>query len=262
MRGGDRMTFSRVFITGDTHGDIDIEKINVLKENIGEELKKDPMDKLLIICGDFGMIFGLRPDEWERKMLQYYRELHDVYGITVATVFGNHENYDRIESEFPLVEKWGDEVRPIADFGPYYLTNGGYYTFETANGPFTVLAYGGAASHDYPWRTPHKSWWPQEIPTRGMLKKAKMNLKKHDKKVDLIVTHTIPYKIKLEIFQNPFDDSLPNIRTVEKQLQKIYNMADFGHWYAGHHHMDINLDSYNMTILYQAILELSPGVFE
>ncbi len=253
------MAYSRVFITGDIHGDYDIAKIDTLKEQLGGELKADPEDKLLLVCGDFGLIFEKAENDWERKIKNYYHALYEEYGLAVAACLGNHENYDRIYGELPLVDWWGDKARALGENGPWYLVNGAYYTVETTARPFTLLAMGGAASHDYPYRKAHVSWWPQEIPTRRMVWQARANLKKHHNEVDYIITHTIPYNLKCQAFENPFDDSLPHIRTVEKYLQKIFDQAQWHQWFAGHHHVDVNFPKCHLTILYNSIMELTPG---
>ncbi|MDD2414429.1 MAG: metallophosphoesterase [Eubacteriaceae bacterium] len=250
------MAYSRVFITGDIHGDYDIAKIDLIQEKIGKELAADPADKLLLVCGDFGMIFDARPNDWERKMQAYYHNLYDTTGIKVATCLGNHENYDRIYTGLPVTDWCGDKIRRTGRDGPGYLVNGGYYTIPMTAGAFTLLAMGGAASHDYPYRKAHVSWWPQEIPSTAMLLTALQNLKAHGGQVDRIITHTIPYSMKVKLFDHPFEDSLPNIRTVERQLQVIDDHARYTQWFAGHHHVDITVPEYQLTLLYNGVVEL------
>ena len=82
------MAYSRVFITGDIHGDYDIAKIDTLKEQLGGELKADPEDKLLLVCGDFGLIFEKAENDWERKIKNYYHALYEEYGLAVAACLG------------------------------------------------------------------------------------------------------------------------------------------------------------------------------
>jgi hypothetical protein len=254
------MTFSRVFVTGDVHGDIDIAKIDYLQEVLGTALKADPADKLLLICGDFGVIFDTKPNDWERRMKDYYRRLYEEYGVLTATCFGNHENYDRIAAEVPMRAWCGGTVLALGEHGPFYLPDGQRYEIAAGGGRFSLLSLGGAASHDYFYRTPHVSWWPQEIPSKMDMFRGLENIKAYGNHVDYIISHTIPAGVKERIFKNPYDDSLPNIRTVENYLQCIFERADWIHWFAGHHHIDLDLPEYKMSLLYNAVVEFDPEV--
>ena len=46
----------RIYITGDTHGDIDIHKLTADRWPEGLKLSRDD---ILIIAGDFGLVFSL-----------------------------------------------------------------------------------------------------------------------------------------------------------------------------------------------------------
>jgi hypothetical protein len=249
--------YSRVFITGDIHGSIDIQKIELLIDQQGGALSADPAKKLMLVCGDFGAVFETKPDDWERSVRAMYRALYEQYGLQFATCLGNHENYDRIYHELGTFDWCGDKVYTMdGRRGPLYLQNGGYYTIPASQGDFTVLAMGGAPSADRKTRLPGKSWWPEEIPDKAMLKRALANLDAHDRHADYIVTHTLPYKLQKAIFVKPFSPRGVRKPTVAKMLQKIADRATWRQWFAGHHHKDLTLKPYKTTLLYNTILEL------
>ena len=77
-----------VYVTGDLHGDYSRFK--------RPEMKKLRAGDILLVCGDFGLIFEKAENDWERKIKNYYHALYEEYGLAVAACLGNHENYDRI----------------------------------------------------------------------------------------------------------------------------------------------------------------------
>lgn len=250
--------FSRVFVTGDIHGTNDLYKLSVFADRMEDALCADPAPKLMLVCGDFGAIFDPKPGgDWERALRAVYRSFYERCGLVVATCLGNHENYDRIYHELPEQAWCGGKVYTMdGSRGPFYLQNGGYYTVSAAKGDFSVLVMGGAPSADRKTRIPHKSWWPDEIPSRAMLKTALDNLDRHGGYADYILTHTLPYKLQKRVFDKPF--SPRGIRTpkVAKMLQRIADRAKWKQWFAGHHHKDLTLPEAKTTLLYNAILEL------
>lgn len=55
---------SRIFITGDTHDDLQIYKLDSHNFPEGQKLTKDDY---VIICGDFGLVWGGRQDKIDKK---------------------------------------------------------------------------------------------------------------------------------------------------------------------------------------------------
>ena len=93
-----------IFVTGDTHNDIDIHKLS--RQNFNYEgLTKDDY---IIICGDFGFIWhGNRKDDW---WLNWLEDLP----CSVLWADGNHENFDAIE-QYPVEEWHGGKVHKIRE---------------------------------------------------------------------------------------------------------------------------------------------------
>lgn len=93
-----------IYVTGDTHANIDISKLNIDKFPQQKDLTKNDY---LIICGDFGLVWdGSRREMWWQDWLSDKN-------FTTLWVDGNHENFD-ILYEFPLIDKFGGKVREIA----------------------------------------------------------------------------------------------------------------------------------------------------
>ena len=74
-----------IYITGDTHGDINrFNEVNMHGESTWTE------DDYLIICGDFGFIFD--NDDVETAWLDDMKDKD----YTIVWVDGNHENFNAI----------------------------------------------------------------------------------------------------------------------------------------------------------------------
>lgn len=69
-----------IYVTGDTHGDIDVSKLSRRNFDYSGLTKND----YLIICGDFGFIWtGTKKDDWWLKWL-------DKLPCTILWCDGNH----------------------------------------------------------------------------------------------------------------------------------------------------------------------------
>ena len=85
---------SRVFITGDLHGNIDIKKLNSKNFPEGNSLTKEDY---VIICGDFGLVWNNSAEEL------YWRKWLDEKPWTTLFVDGNHENFNLL-NDYPICE--------------------------------------------------------------------------------------------------------------------------------------------------------------
>lgn len=119
-----------IYVTGDTHANIDIEKLNTTKFPQQKNLTKDDY---LIICGDFGLCWdGSRREMWWQDWLT-------AKNFTTLWIDGNHENFDMLY-EFPLEDKFGGKVRQIAP-DIYHLDRGQVLTIDGKK----IFCMGGAA---------------------------------------------------------------------------------------------------------------------
>ena len=150
-----------IYVTGDTHAHIDIQKLNTKRFPEQKNLTKDDY---LIVCGDFGLVWDESPEE------RYWRLWLDKKNFTVLWVDGNHENFELLK-EFPVINKFGGKVQKISD-SIFHLMRGEIYTIEGK----TLFCMGGASSIDKELRVPNKSWWEEEIPSSSELNYGLNNL--------------------------------------------------------------------------------------
>lgn len=140
-----------IYLTGDTHIPIDIDKLS--RKSFPEQ-KQLTRDDFIIVLGDFGLLWQ------EDKTYHYWLDILSAKRYTLLFVDGNHENFDWLNS-LP-VEFWhGGRVHRVAE-NILHLMRG--EVFEIAGNTFFTL--GGAVSHDRIYRTEGISWWPQEVPPK------------------------------------------------------------------------------------------------
>ena len=226
-----------VYITGDTHGDIDIHKLSHQNWKEGATLSREDF---LIIAGDFGLVWnGRSNDRW------WQRWLNDKPWTTLF-IDGNHENHDMLD-EMPTSEMFGAPVHKIMP-NIIHLMRGYVYDIPTNNEDETisVLTMGGARSIDKAWRTPGISWWEREIPSEEERERCLSNLKAHDDAVDFIVTHDCPSTVRQAM---QYATGIPSIETdeFERWLSNL-EYCDYKRWYIGHWHVDATLDSQHVVL--------------
>lgn len=218
-----------IFITGDTHGDIDYRKLLTLKE------KHLSYNDYLIICGDAGIC-------WSPQTFQYHLDLYNSIGCTIIFVDGNHENFSMLNS-MPLVEYLGALMHQI-DKHIFHVLRGEMMTIEGK----TFLCIGGAVSIDKAYRIPYISWWPEEEITFHDVDNALNNLAKVNNKVDFVITHCCDTHTVLKSFGFRRD-------VCTDQLTFIDKVAKYKHWFFGHYHFDRQINV-TKTCLYQEIVKL------
>lgn len=221
----------RVWITGDTHGSIDIGKLNSHRFPVQFGMTKEDV---LIIAGDVGVV-------WDNSKTDlYWRNWLSEKNFTTLCCLGNHENYNAI-SEFPITEKFGGQVREIAP-SLFYAVGGEIYTL---NGK-TYLFINGADSHDKAYRTENKSWWAAEQISAEQIERAKANVAKYNNKVDYVISHTGGiYVAKTFNFKPTISD---------ERLTELLFSIEYSHHWCGHYHVDVNLNK--TTVLYRQITEI------
>ena len=222
-----------IYLTGDIHGSIDISKLNTRQFTEQEYLTKNDY---LIVCGDFGLVWDNSNEDL------YWRKWLDEKPWTTLFLDGNHENFNLLD-EFPEVDMFSGKAQKISD-SIYHLMRGEVYLF----GGKTFLTMGGAESHDKQCRTPGINWWAEEMPNDAEMQHALSRLMVWDNRVDYILTHCAPRELEAEIDQYPENQ-------LTKFLQYLYENVQFGQWYCGHYHQDIDLRD-NFHVLFDDILQI------
>lgn len=133
---------------------------------------------------------------------------------------GNHDNYDVI-SAYPIF---------LGDYGVYKCSNTSMFYIR------------GGYSIDRQYRTPHKSWWPQEQlnynQTNAALKEYKQN------KPYLMISHECPSEILPLIFTTVFPPSY-----TAKLLQSCFEYYKPNMWIFGHMHKSFRIQYKNTQFI-------------
>lgn len=239
-----------IYITGDTHAEFS--RFTTKRFPDQREMTRDDF---VIICGDFGGVWY--DNSTERYNLKQLARRNP----TFLFADGNHENFDILNSEFPIVDFHGGKAHKIRE-NIYHLMRGYVYELEGK----TFFVFGGAKSHDiqdgiidpadypslkeavkdYNFRTFHLgemlrikglSWWEQELPTQEEMDRGIENLKRYDFKVDYVISHCCPtFVATLLGYKNP--DKL----TDYFQSLIFDHGTQFCEWHFGHYHRDVRVN--------------------
>ena len=225
-----------IYITGDRHGDYyDIKEFCI----INKTTKKD----ILIILGDAGINYYL--DERDNILKEELLNLP----ITFFCIHGNHE--ERPYNIKTYKEKtFHGGIIYYEDKYPNILfaQDGEIYNFNY----FKTLVIGGAYSVDKYYRIAKGyNWFKSEQPDNTIKNKVRKVLKNNNYKIDIILSHTCPFKyISREMFLSFIDQSTVDYST-EKFLNEIEEKIKYIKWYCGHYHTDKIID--NINFMYYSI---------
>ena len=219
-----------IYITGDTHGDVDFHKLLALKED------NLTYDDYLIICGDAAIC-------WSVELLNYFKDLYNSIGCTIIYIDGNHENFVLLNN-MPLVEYKGALMHQI-DEHIFHVLRGEIMTIDKK----TFLCIGGAVSIDKLYREPYITWWPEEEINNPDIDNAINNLLKVNNKVDYVITHCADTPTVIKSFGYRRD-------VCTDQLNFIDKVVDYKHWYFGHYHFDREISN-KKTCLYNSIVKIN-----
>lgn len=223
-----------IYVTGDLHGGHDGAKL------FHPALDNCTKDDYLIVCGDFGIPWSDH-SEYEAELLRRV----SARPYTTLFVDGNHENHN-ILSYYPVEEWHGGKVHKLTN-SVIHLMRGQVYELEDN----TIFVMGGARSVDKHWRTPGKSWWPEEIPSGAERAEALANLEAHGNKVDYIISHCAP----ASIFEAMCDSGC--LHAISKEYDEytdwleanIKAKAEYKRWYFGHYHETHEVDERHCCLM-------------
>lgn len=261
-----------IYITGDTHGDFT--RLNPI---IFPEQENMTKEDYVIILGDFGgiwtapdiiiqnnVIINGKDKQQENKILD---ELNNK-PFTILFIDGNHENFHRLNTEYPVKMWKGGKVHEIRKH-VLHLMRGQVFEIEGLK----FFTFGGAKSHDisdgilnpsmrnfdsefYRLKTEHKqfriegfSWWKEEMPNDSEKAEALSNLAKHGNKVDIILTHDAPTSTMKLLNSHYESDWFTNF------LEEIRVNTEYRYWFNGHYHVNKQINSQDM-IIYEQILRV------
>lgn len=222
-----------IFITGDTHIPIDIEKLN--EENFPES-KKLSKEDYVIICGDFGGVWDKSDIE-----LQWLEGLNN-RNFTTLFIDGNHENHHMLANDYDVIEFNGGKAHKIHS-SIYHLMRGQVFTLEGK----IFFTMGGASSHDKALRVVNISWWKEELPNGKEYLEANKNLEKYDYKVDYVLSHCASTTIQNKI------NVTYKVNKLTRFFDELENKLKFKQWFFGHYHLDEFVDNKHIAIFNEII---------
>ena len=233
-----------IYLTGDTHGQLDLEKFTVAKWAEQTKLNKDDY---LIILGDAAIRwYDTKPDG---SLCAADQELVDFYNTmpwTTLFIDGNHENHHAL-AEYPITEWNGGKVHKISD-SIYHLMRGQVFEIDGK----TFFTMGGATSMDRYARKENISWWEEEMPSKEELEEGISNLEKHNMEVDYVLTHCCGSSLIPILL--PFGGDSDTLTNYFDHLEFNFGLK-FKHWYFGHYHRDRQIDD-KYTCLYNLVERL------
>jgi DNA repair exonuclease SbcCD nuclease subunit len=245
-----------IFITGDTHGEF-----NRLSAKSFAEQKRMNKNDYVLICGDFGGIWGDSPSE------QHWLNWLDGKPFTTLFIDGNHENFDLL-SRYPIAQWCGGKAQYVRE-KVIHLMRGQVYKLDGK----LVFTMGGARSHDtadgilepdFPnfladkrrldrrggrYRINHKTWWTEEMPNLSEYREAIKSLDNYGWRVDIIISHCAPSGLLPFLTQNGSPDTLTDF------LDDIKSRCVYNKWFFGHYHQDRVIDDKH-RLLYCEMIKL------
>jgi hypothetical protein len=227
-----------IYLIGDTHGEIEIEKLSSSNFPQGKTLTRDDY---VIVLGDFGLFFSNPPSSGEHWWLKWITRKP----WTTLFLDGNHDNQNLLQT-LPVVERFGGKVGKYAD-NLLYLRRGEVYIIDSVK----IFAFGGAMSTDKHLRKEGVDWWAEEVPTMKEMDYGLENLEKHGNAVDVVLTHTAPR----HLIQRHMRDGQRASDPTASFLEFVDMSIRYQHWYFGHFHEDETLD-YRYHGVYKEYVEL------
>ena len=237
-----------IYVTGDCHGEF-----SKLSYSNFPEQKELTAEDFVIICGDFGAVWNAGKQSSEEK---FWMSFLSESPFTTLFVDGNHENYDRLNSEFETVEFHGGMTHKLGE-KIYHLKRGEIFELQGRR----FLAFGGASCHDikdgvlFPekfktkkefnetarlmrkrkkdFRISRLNWWEEELPSDEEYRNAEQHLAKAGYCVDYVISHCAPQFIVdlIDPIKYPSDRLTLYFDELSKKLK-------FRNWFFGHYHED------------------------
>lgn len=233
-----------IYLTGDTHGQLDLEKLTSNKWSEQCNLTKNDY---LIILGDVAIRWY--DTKLDGSLCAADQELVDFYNTkpwTTLFIDGNHENHHAL-AEYPITGWHGGKVHQISD-SIYHLMRGQVFEIDGK----TFFTMGGATSVDKYARKENISWWKEEMPSKEELEEGIANLEKHNMEVDYVLTHCCGSSLIPILL--PFGGDTDTLTNYFDHLEFNFGLK-FKHWYFGHYHRDRQIDG-KYTCLYNLVEKL------
>lgn len=224
-----------LFVTGDVHGGLDINKLSSKQFPENRELTKS----------DYVIVAGVIWDGSKEEA--YWRKWLGQKSLTTLFVDGNHENFDLL-NQYPVEEWNGGKISRI-DESIIHLKRGQVFTIDGIK----FFTFGGARSTDQAFRKEHISWWREELPSQEEYDVGLRNLECHGWQVDYVITHTCSSR-NLNLLKSlaGYPDEITELNSY---FDKLEEKLRYRHWYFGHFHRDFRLTD-RALVIYQKVIRL------
>lgn len=227
-----------VYVTGDMHGDIARFDSPAVKR-----LKKGDT---LIICGDFGFVWD--NSKAEQKTLKKLGSKK----YNICFIDGTHENFELLNA-YPVTEWCGGKVHHICG-NLYHLMRGQVFRIDN----MTFFTMGGGESPDIDIRFEENAWSREEFPSREELLEGAANLEKQNCRVDYIITHEPPVKIKSFLMLK--DSETASVTGLNTYLEELSESCRFRRWFFGSMHLDKYISASHVAVFQNVINALTGEV--
>lgn len=253
-----------IWLTGDIHGNpVRFSSVNFYEQ---KEFSRNKDENIVIVLGDFGLIWNCNEESSNEG---YWLDWLEEKPFTTCFIDGNHENFDRLY-QYPVEEWNGGKVHKIRP-NVIHLMRG--QVFELENKKF--FSFGGASSHDISagilelddpdfrhkkkkldkdpyalYRINHVSWWKEELPSEEEMQEGIDNLKKHDNKVDFILTHSPSASVIALLGKGLYEQDV-----LTKYLEEIRCKTEYKRMFSGHFHINKAINDKDI-ILYEQIVRV------
>ncbi len=205
-----------IYITGDIHGDTE----RLSKTELSMINKNDT----LIICGDFGFIWNN-----DLKETQFLNRL-EKRKYNICFIDGTHENFN-VLSEMPVAIWNGGRVHKIRS-NVFHLMRGQVYEIEGKK----LFTMGGGEDPEYDLHENDDPVTRKEIPTAQEMLTGVSNLEKHEYKVDYIISHEPPAKIR--DFLRLSENKTLRVTALGAYFDELSQQCEFSKWFFGSMHTD------------------------
>ena len=231
-----------IFVTGDCHSEFQKFSTPAFPEQ--REMTKED---IVIVCGDFGAVWNA---DGVSNSEAYWLNWLDEKPFTTVFVDGNHENFDRLNSEFEVVDFHGGKALAFGGARSHDIDDGilSWEDFDTQEEfKETVRKW---RKQRKVFRINHISWWAEELPSDEEIQNAENNLAKVDYQVDYVVSHCAPQSIVSWL--------MGGYTQPDKLTMYFENLAQrlkFKNWFFGHYHDDRKIMG-KFILLYDQIVRI------